>query len=85
MKCATIAANYAYGKYAVAALKSALTALRPDVEFVWEKGPSVFKIDAGAEVQALERANPDAIYKITFGSDLVSEQNLHFAEFVAAK
>ena len=70
VKYATIAPNYAYGKDAVAAFKSALTALRPDVEFVAEQWPGVFKIDAGAEVQALERAKPDAIYNVTFGPDL---------------
>ena len=70
VKYATIAPNYAYGKDAVAAFKSALTALRPDVEFVAEQWPGVFKIDAVAEVQALERAKPDAIYNVTFGADL---------------
>ena len=35
-KYATIAPNYAYGKDAVAAFKQALTALKPDVEFVAE-------------------------------------------------
>jgi len=70
VKYATIAPNYAYGKDAVAAFKSALTALRPDVEFVAEQWPGVFKIDAGAEVQALERAKPGAIYNVTFGADL---------------
>lgn len=69
-KYATIAPNYAYGKDAVAAFKAALTKLRPDVEFVAEQWPAVFKIDAGAEVQALERAKPDAIYNVTFGPDL---------------
>lgn len=70
VKYATIAPNYAYGKDAVAAFKKALLALKPDVEFVTEQWPAVFKIDAGAEVQALERAKPDAIYNVTFGSDL---------------
>ncbi|MEL0034382.1 MAG: ABC transporter substrate-binding protein, partial [Paracoccaceae bacterium] len=70
VKYATIAPNYAYGKDAVAAFKKALTALKPEVEFVAEQWPGVFKIDAGAEVQALERAKPDAIYNVTFGSDL---------------
>lgn len=37
VKYATIAPNYAYGKDAVAAFKSALTALHPDVEFVAEQ------------------------------------------------
>ncbi len=69
-KYATIAPNYAYGKDAVAAFKKALTALKPDVEFVTEQWPALFKIDAGAEVQAIERAKPDAIYNVTFGGDL---------------
>lgn len=67
---ATIAPNYAYGKDAVAAFKKALTALRPDVTFVTEQWPALFKIDAGAEVQAIEKAKPDAIYNVTFGGDL---------------
>ena len=67
---ATIAPNYAYGKDAVAAFKEVLTKLKPDVEFVGEQWPALFKIDAGAEVQALERAKPDAIYNVTFGPDL---------------
>lgn len=70
VKYATIAPNYAYGKDAVAAFKKNLKALRPDVEFVTEQWPALFKIDAGAEVQALERAKPDAIYNVTFGGDL---------------
>ncbi len=69
-KYATIAPNYAYGKDAVAAFKKALLALDPDVEFVAEQWPALFKIDAGAEVQAIERAKPDAIYNVTFGGDL---------------
>ncbi|WP_323783399.1 ABC transporter substrate-binding protein [Thalassovita sp.] len=69
-KFATIAPNYAYGKDAVAAFKENLLRLKPDVEFVAEQWPGVFKIDAGAEVQALERAKPDAIYNVTFGTDL---------------
>jgi len=70
LKYATIAPNYAYGKDAVAAFKEALTALKPEVEFVTEQWPALFKIDAGAEVQAIERAKPDAIYNVTFGGDL---------------
>lgn len=67
---ATIAPNYAYGKDAVAAFKTALLALKPEVTFVTEQWPALFKIDAGAEVQAIERAKPDAIYNVTFGGDL---------------
>jgi len=67
---ATIAPNYAYGKDAVAAFQRVLTALRPDVEFVGSQWPALFKIDGGAEVEALKRLEPDAIYNVTFGSDL---------------
>ncbi|MEQ9200273.1 MAG: ABC transporter substrate-binding protein [Rhodospirillales bacterium] len=67
---ATIAPNYAYGKDAVAAFQKVLKAKRPDVEFVGEQWPALFKIDAGSEAQALEAVKPDAIYNVTFGSDL---------------
>lgn len=67
---ATIAPNYAYGKDAVAAFQKVLKQLRPDVEFVGSQWPALFKIDAGAEVQALAAMKPDAIYNVTFGSDL---------------
>ncbi|MEM9635839.1 MAG: ABC transporter substrate-binding protein [Pseudomonadota bacterium] len=67
---ATIAPNYAYGKDAVNAFKSELKRLRPDVEFVEEQWPPLFKIDAGSSVRAVEAAKPDAIYNVTFGGDL---------------
>ncbi|WP_417208398.1 ABC transporter substrate-binding protein [Antarctobacter sp.] len=70
VKYATIAPNYAYGQDAVAAFKENLLRLKPEVEFVAEQWPALFKIDAGAEVQAIERAKPDAIYNVTFGTDL---------------
>ncbi len=70
VRYATIAPNYAYGKEAVEAFKKVLTDLKPDVEFVTEQWPALFKIDAGAEAQALERAKPDAIFNVTFGTDL---------------
>ncbi|MDW4498522.1 ABC transporter substrate-binding protein [Sulfitobacter sp. D35] len=70
VRYATIAPNYAYGQDAVAAFKANLQKLKPEVEFVAEQWPGLFKIDAGAEVQALERAKPDAIYNVTFGTDL---------------
>jgi branched-chain amino acid transport system substrate-binding protein len=69
-KWATIAPNYSYGKEAVAAFQKILKSERPDVEFIAEQWPALFKIDAGAEVQALEAAKPEAIYNVTFGSDL---------------
>jgi branched-chain amino acid transport system substrate-binding protein len=67
---ATIAPNYAYGKDAVASFKKVLKAKRPDVEFVAEQWPALFKINAGAEIQALADAKPQAIYNVTFGGDL---------------
>lgn len=76
---ATIAPNYAYGKDAVKSFKKVLKALRPDVEFVAEQWPALFKINAGAEIQALSSAKPEAVYNVTFGGDLakfVREGNL---------
>ncbi|MDA0997065.1 MAG: ABC transporter substrate-binding protein [Proteobacteria bacterium] len=78
-KWATVAPNYSYGKEAVAAFQDVLKKLQPDVEFVDAQWPALFKIDAGATVRALEAAKPDAIYNVTFGSDLatfVREGNL---------
>jgi branched-chain amino acid transport system substrate-binding protein len=70
VRYATIAPNYAYGTAAVEAFKTNLKKLKPEVEFVTEQWPALFKIDAGAEVQAIEAAKPDAIYNVTFGTDL---------------
>ncbi len=67
---ATIAPNYAYGRDAVAAFRSILEELRPDVVFVGEQWPPLFKIDAGVVVRALSAAEPEAIFNVTFGSDL---------------
>ncbi len=67
---ATIAPNYAYGKDAVASFKKILKAKRPDVKFVAEQWPALFKINAGAEIQALADAKPEAVYNVTFASDL---------------
>jgi branched-chain amino acid transport system substrate-binding protein len=69
-KWATIAPNYEYGTSAVAAFKTALEALKPDVEWVDEQWPPLGKLDAGATVQALARAEPEAIFNVTFGPDL---------------
>ncbi len=68
---AVVAPNYEYGKSAVEAFKELLSAKRPDVEWVGEQWPALFKIDAGATVQALARTNPEAIYNVTFGADLI--------------
>jgi len=69
-KWATVAPNYAYGRDAVEAFKRELTARKPEVEFVEEQWPPVFKIDGGAVVRALESSDPDAIFNVTFGTDL---------------
>ena len=66
----TVAPNYEYGKSAVAAFKQLLQQARPDVEFVAEQWPALGKIDAGPTVQALARAEPDAIFNVLFGPDL---------------
>jgi branched-chain amino acid transport system substrate-binding protein len=76
---ATIAPNYEYGQSAVASFKAALKARRPEVELVAEQWPALGKLEAGATVQALLAAKPDAIFNVTFGADLarfVREGNL---------
>src|SRR5437016_6971676 len=42
----------------------------PDVEFVAEQAPPLGKVDAGAIVQAIDDAKPDAIFNVLFGADL---------------
>ncbi|MEM8663168.1 MAG: ABC transporter substrate-binding protein [Pseudomonadota bacterium] len=81
VRWATIAPNYAYGQDAVKAFQSELKKLKPEVEFVEEQWPTLFKIDAGSAVRALEGAKPDGIYNVTFGGDLakfVREGSLRF-------
>lgn len=70
-KWATIAPNYEYGQSAVTVFKQLLSAKRPDIEWVTEQWPPQGKIDAGAVVQAVAAAKPDAIFNVTFGPDLV--------------
>ena len=67
-----VAPNYEYGQSAVKWFKALLTKKRPDVQFVGEQYPALGKIDAGATVQALAAASPDAIYNVTFGADLTN-------------
>ena len=62
--------NYEYGQSAANAFKKLLKARQPDVEFVLEQAPPLGKIDAGATVQALAAAKPDAIFSALFGADL---------------
>lgn len=62
--------NYEYGQAAANAFKKLLKARQPEVEFVAEQAPPLGKIDAGATVQALASAKPDAIFSALFGADL---------------
>ena len=62
--------NYEYGQSATAAFKELLKARQPDVEFVAEQAPPLGKIEAGAVVQALADAKPDAIFSSLFAGDL---------------
>ena len=62
--------NYEYGQSATASFKKLLKEAQPDVEFVAEQAPALGKIDAGAVVQALADAKPDAIFSSLFAADL---------------
>jgi len=62
--------NYEYGQAAAAAFRKLLKARQPDVEFVAEQAPPLGKLDAGAVVQALAAAKPDAVFSALFGPDL---------------
>jgi len=62
--------NFEYGQSAAAAFKELLKAKQPDVEFVSEQAPPVGKVDAGAVVQAVDDAKPDAVFNVLFGADL---------------
>ena len=70
-KWATVAPNYEYGQSAVAVFKKLLGEKRSDIEWVAEQWPPQGKIDAGAEVEALAKSEPEAILNVTFGPDLV--------------
>jgi branched-chain amino acid transport system substrate-binding protein len=62
--------NYEYGQSAVASFKKLMTARQPGIEFVGEQAPALNKIEAGAVVQAIADMKPDAIFNVTFGTDL---------------
>ncbi len=66
--------NYEYGQAAAATFKEMMKAKQPDVEFVTEQAPPLGKVDAGAVVQAIDDAKPDAIFNVLFAAD--------FAKFV---
>jgi len=76
---ALIYPNYEYGQSAVDSFKKLLAAAQPDAQIVAEQAPPLGKIDAGAVVQALADARPDAIFSALFAADLqkfVREGNL---------
>src|SRR5262245_54064450 len=62
--------NFEYGQSAAAAFKEMLKKAQPDVEFVTEQAPPLGKVEAGAVVQAIDDAKPDAIFNVLFGADL---------------
>jgi branched-chain amino acid transport system substrate-binding protein len=62
--------NYEYGQSATASFKKLLSEAQPGVEFVAEQAPALGKIDAGAVVQALAEAKPEAIFSSLFAADL---------------
>ena len=68
----TVAPNYEYGQSAVKWFRQILSARRPDVQFVAEQWPALGRVDAGATVQALEQARPEAIFNVLFGTDLTN-------------
>jgi branched-chain amino acid transport system substrate-binding protein len=69
---ATVAPNYEYGQSAVRWFKELLLRAKPDAQFVAEQFPALGRIDAGATVQALAQAQPEAIFNVTFGADLTN-------------
>jgi branched-chain amino acid transport system substrate-binding protein len=62
--------NYEYGQSATASFKRLLSQAQPGVQFVAEQAPALGKIEAGAVVQALAEARPDAIFSALFAADL---------------
>jgi branched-chain amino acid transport system substrate-binding protein len=79
VRWAIVYPNYEYGQSATASFKKLLTQAQPGVQFVGEQAPPLGKIDAGAVVQALIDAKPDAIFSSLFAADLqkfVREGNL---------
>lgn len=69
-KWAVVYPNYEYGQSAARWFKKLLPEKQSGVQFVSEQAPALGKIDAGAVVQALIDAKPDAIFSSLFGADL---------------
>jgi branched-chain amino acid transport system substrate-binding protein len=62
--------NFEYGQSAAGWFKEMIKKGQPDVEFVTEQAPPLGKLDAGAVVQAIDDAKPDAVFNVLFGPDL---------------
>lgn len=72
--------NYEYGQSAAATFKAMMKSFQSNVEFVAEQAVPLGKMNAGAVVQALTDAKPDAIFNVLFAADLtrfVREGNTH--------
>ncbi|MGA8049474.1 MAG: ABC transporter substrate-binding protein [Burkholderiales bacterium] len=67
---AVVYPNYEYGQSATASFKLLMGKAQPGFEIVTEQAPPLGKIDAGAVVQALVDAKPDAIFSSLFAADL---------------
>jgi branched-chain amino acid transport system substrate-binding protein len=70
-KWAIIAPNYEYGQAAAENFKIQMKELVPGFEVVAEQYPPLGKIDAGATIEAIQSAKPEAIFNVLFGADLV--------------
>ena len=70
VRWAIVYPNYEYGQSATASFKKLMQQAQPGVQFVAEQAPPLGKIDAGAVVQALIDAKPDAIFSSLFAGDL---------------
>jgi branched-chain amino acid transport system substrate-binding protein len=62
--------NFEYGQSGVENFKKLLKAAQPDVEFVTDQATPLGRLDAGAVVQAIDDAKPDAIFNLEFGAEL---------------
>jgi branched-chain amino acid transport system substrate-binding protein len=62
--------NFEYGQSSSSWFKQMLTKAQPGVEFVTEQATPLGKLDAGAVVQAIDDAKPDAIFSALFALEL---------------
>ncbi len=67
----TVAPNFEFGQSLVAAAKKISADEGLNAQWVGQQWPSYNKMDAGATIQAIERAKPDIIFCALFDSDLV--------------